>query len=125
MARLKEIVVDALQPPELARFWAAALDGYAVRPYDADEIARLARMGLTPETDPSVAVDGDGPTLFFQQTRATKSQRNRVHVDVECDSRAAEVACLERLGARVRDVHASHTVMLDPEGNEFCVRGPP
>jgi hypothetical protein len=123
MARLKEIVVDALRPASLARFWAAALDGYAVRAYDAAEIARLARAGFTPETDPSVAVDGAGPTLFFQRTEVAKAGRNRIHIDVESESRATEVARLERLGARVRDVHVSHTVMLDPEGNEFCVRG--
>ena len=34
MARLKDIVVDADHPAALARFWAAALDGYAVAPYD-------------------------------------------------------------------------------------------
>jgi hypothetical protein len=34
------------------------------------------------------------------------------------------VARLEALGARVRDVHADFTVMLDPEGNEFCVQEP-
>jgi len=89
------------------------------------EIASLARAGLTPETDPSVAVDGHGPTLFFQQTRSAKAGRNRLHLDVACESRTIEVARLERLGARVRDVHASHTVMLDPEGNEFCVQGKP
>jgi hypothetical protein len=125
MARLKEIVVDALRPAALARFWAAVLDGYAVRPYDADEIARLARLGLTVETDPAVAVDGDGPTLFFQQAAAPSIGRSRIHLDVGCESRCREVARLERLGARVRDVHASYTVMLDPEGNAFCVQGGP
>jgi len=123
MARLEEIVVDAQRPAALARFWAAALDGYAVRPYDAEEIARLARAGFTPETDPAVAVDGDGPTLFFQQAATTNAGRNRIHFDVACTSRSREVARLERLGARVREVHASYTVMLDPEGNAFCVQG--
>jgi hypothetical protein len=48
-----------------------------------------------------------------------------LHLDLACDSRAAEAARLVALGARVRDVHASHTVMLDPEGNAFCLQGPP
>ena len=61
VARISEIVIDALHPAALARFWAAALDGYAVRPYDAAEVARLAAMGRTPETDPQVAVDGPAP----------------------------------------------------------------
>jgi hypothetical protein len=124
MARLHEIVVDALDPPALARFWSAALDGYALRPYDAREIERLAGLGLTPDTDPAVAVDGNGPTLFFQKTPQRKSGRNRIHLDLRCERRSHEIPRLERLGARVRDVHESYTVMLDPEGNEFCVQGP-
>ena len=43
MARLKQLVVDCRQPALLARFWAAALEDFAVRGYDDDEIARLAR----------------------------------------------------------------------------------
>ena len=124
MARIHEIVIDALHPAALARFWAAALDGYAVRPYDAAEIARLAARGRTPETDPNVAVDGPGPTLFFQETKAPKSARNRVHLDLAGTSRAGEVARLRALGARVREERATYTVMLDPEGNEFCVQDP-
>jgi hypothetical protein len=124
MATLQEIVIDALYPAGLARFWAAALEEYAIRPYDPAEIARLARLGLTPETDTSVALDGPGPTLFFQKTGQRKSGRNRMHWDLRCNARAEEVARLVRLGASVRDVHASFTVMLDPEGNEFCVQEP-
>ena len=68
MVRQFEIVIDSLMPARLARFWASALPGYSVRTYDATEIARLAELGLTAETDPSVAVDGDGPTLWFQKS---------------------------------------------------------
>ena len=125
MARLKEIVIDARHPAALARFWARAIDGYAVRSYDAAEIARLAARGLTPEPDPNVAVDGPGPTLFVQHARAPAPMHSALHLDLACDSRAAEAARLVALGARVRDVHASHTVMLDPEGNAFCLQGPP
>jgi hypothetical protein len=124
VALLKEIVVDCLDPPALAQFWAAALDSYQVREYDAAEIARLAGLGFTPDTDPAVAVDGSGPTLFFQKTAQPKTMRNRLHLDLQCDSRPSEVQRLERLGACVRDVHDGYTVMLDPEGNEFCVQGP-
>lgn len=125
VARIKEIVVDALNPAKLARFWAAALDEYAVRPYTAADLTDLASRGLTPETDPSVALDGAGPTIFFQLTRQSKIGRNRIHLDLRCASRAAEVTRLERLGASVRDVRSTYTVMLDPEGNEFCVQDPP
>ena len=124
MARIREIVVDALRPAALARFWAAALEGYAVRAYDDAEIARLAAAGRTPETDPNVAVDGPGPTLFFQVTRAAKTTRNRLHLDLAGGDRAAEVRRLCALGATVHEERASYTVMQDPEGNEFCVQDP-
>lgn len=125
MADLAEIVFDSLEPAQLARFWAAALHGYAVRPYDAAEIERLASLGFTPETDPSVAVDGPGPTLFFQRVGEPKTLRNRVHLDLTTADRVDEVARLTELGAHVRDEHDTFTVMLDPEGNEFCVRDVP
>jgi len=125
LGRLRDIVIDAAHPATLARFWGEALDGYAIRPYDGEEIARLARLGLTPETDPAVAVDGPGPTVFLQQTAEPKTARNRVHLDIAAATdRAAEVERLCGLGATVRDVRDDHTVMQDPEGNEFCVRDP-
>lgn len=121
MATLTDIVFDSSDPPNLARFWADALDGYRIRPYTQQEIDRLARQGFTPDTDPSVAVDGPGPTLFFQRSEQLKTIRNRVHLDIRATDRKLEVGRLEHLGARTRDVHDTFTVMLDPEGNEFCV----
>jgi hypothetical protein len=121
MATIREIVFDSENPPALARFWATALDGYEVRPYDEAEIARLAAKGLTPETDPTVAVDGPGPTLFFQQVAERKTTRNRVHLDIATVDRRREVERLGALGATIRREQPTHTVMQDPEGNEFCV----
>ena len=122
MARLKEIVVDAAVPSALARFWAAVLDGYAVRAYDDAEIARLAALGFTPDTDPSVMVDGPGPSLCFQQRRDGIADRGRIHLDVATDDKPRELARLRVLGATIwRDADARTTVMRDPEGNVFCV----
>jgi hypothetical protein len=45
VGRLKQVVIDCATPSALARFWAAALDGFEVRPYDDDEVARLALLG--------------------------------------------------------------------------------
>ena len=121
MGKLVEIVVDADVPSRLARFWAAAVDGYAVRPYDDDELARLAKLGLTPETDPVVMVDGPGPTLCFQRREGPRPVRNRVHVDIAAGDRGAEVARLVGLGAAVVREAVGYTVLRDPEGNNFCV----
>jgi hypothetical protein len=121
MARLKEIVIDADHPASLARFWAAAADGYAVRPYDDEEVARLAALGLTPETDTTVMVDGPGPTLCFQLMTGPRPPRNRLHLDLAHADRPAEVARLLALGATPMREGSNFTSLYDPEGNQFCV----
>jgi hypothetical protein len=116
-----EIVIDAFCPSRLAAFWAQALTGYAVRAYDDKEIARLASLGYSPETDPSVPIDGGGPTIWFQRCDSPATQRNRLHFDIKSNGRGAEVQRLLSLGATVRETRPDHTVLLDPEGNQFCV----
>ena len=121
MASIKEFVFDCENAPELARFWAAAIVGYAVRPYDSVEIERLAAMGLIPETDPTVMVDGPGASLCFQQVTEAKRCKNRAHLDLAAPDRQLEVERLVALGASIQAEYENHTSMLDPEGNEFCV----
>jgi hypothetical protein len=121
MGVLKAIVIDCSEAPRLARFWASLLDGYAVRAYDDAEIERLASQGLTPETDPTVAVDGPGPTLFFQQVPEQKPAKNRLHLDIEVSDRLAEVERQTANGATVVEQFESWTVLQDPEANEFCL----
>lgn len=111
---------DCQDAANLARFWAALLDGYAVRPYD-DESARLAEKGLMPETDPTGAVDGPGPILCFPQVSEPKRAKNRVHLDITVRDRTAEVGRLVELGASALEEFDTWTAMLDPEGNEFCL----
>ena len=122
MARIKEIVIDAQHPARLARFWAGVLEGYQVRPYDEEEVARLAGLGFTPETDPTVMVDGPGPSLCFQTYSGPERGRGAVHLDVVGLDLSREIARLTGLGARLRDSQSDHAVMLDPEGNAFCVQ---
>ncbi|MBB3591999.1 hypothetical protein FHX08_002343 [Rhizobium sp. BK529] len=121
MGRLKEIVIDCDQPFRVARFWAAALDGYEILPYDDAEIARLAALGLTPETDPVVMVEGPGTRLCFHLRRGERPARNRVHLDIAADDRKEEVARLISLGATFVRETADYTVLNDPEGNNFCI----
>lgn len=124
MARLHDLVFDAAHPASIARFWAAALDGYAVAPYDDAELARLRSLGFSgPEDDPSVLVEPEhgGPRLFFQLVPEPKRVKNRVHLDLLVDDPEAEVERLIGLGARIVERHPSNFVLADPEGNEFCV----
>ena len=121
MGSIREIVFDCETPSALARFWAELLDGYAVRPYDAAEIARLAGLGLTPETDPTVMVDGPGPILCFQRVAGRKYENNRVHLDISVSDRQQEVQRIQVLGGEIACEESGYTVMRDLEGNQFCI----
>jgi len=124
MARLRDIVIDSAHPASLARFWAAALDGYAVAPYDETELARLRALGIDgPEDDPTVLVEprDRGPRLFVQRVPEPKRVKNRVHLDLSTPDLATEIDRLTALGATVSARYDDHVVLLDPEGNEFCV----
>ncbi|GIH74335.1 VOC family protein [Planobispora longispora] len=127
MARLKDVVFDCQHPASLARFWAAALDGYQVAPYDEAELERLRGEGVDdPEDDPTVLVEaapGIAPRFFFQLVPEPKTVKNRVHLDLLCDDLDAETKRLTGLGARVVAVHEDWVVLADPEGNEFCLQG--
>src|ERR1044071_4396962 len=78
---LVAIVLDCRHAASLARFWATAL-GWSVRPYDDAEVVRLAGLGLTPETDPQVAVDApDGSlTLWLVELAEHRPAKDRMHL---------------------------------------------
>jgi len=124
MARLHDIVFDCARPAATARFRAAALDGYAVAPYDDAELARLRSLGITStEDDPTVLVEpaDGGPRLWFQLVPEAEGAKNRVHVDLTATDPESEIQRLTALGATVQDRHADNIVLTDPEGNEFCL----
>jgi hypothetical protein len=127
MARPRDVVVDCRHPASLARFWAAALDGYAVAPYDDAELARLRALGIDdPEDDPSVLVSpaqADAVRFWFQRVPEQKVGKNRIHTDLTADDVEVEAARLVALGATVAARFADHLVFVDPEGNEFCLFG--
>ena len=89
MSGLVGIVLDCRHAAKLARFWQAAL-GWRIRPYDEAEVARLAARGLTPDTDPMVAIDSpDGSLVFFLQRspRGNLTNQEPVHPSSYVDSR--------------------------------------
>ena len=125
MARIRDVVFDCRHPASLARFWAAALEDYAVAPYDQAELDRLRATGIDdPEDDPTVLVEpssGRGPRLFFQLVPEAKQVKNRVHLDLASADVRAEALRLAGLGARVLAEQPAWVTMEDPEGNEFDV----
>ena len=127
MATLWTLGCDAADPPSLARFWALAL-GYVIEP-GFDE----------PDNTSIIDPDGVGPAIGFLKVPEPKTSKNRMHIDLRLageppwDSAERETPDpREGRGAggrpaRPRCVRSSygdefgHVVMLDLEGNEFCV----
>lgn len=125
MARIRDVVFDCRHPAPLARFWASALDGYEIAPYDQAELDRLHAEGIDdPENDPTVLVEpltGGNPRLWFQLVPESKLVKNRVHLDLACADVGTEVDRLTRIGARVLARQEKWVTLADPEGNEFDV----
>ncbi|HEY1322028.1 MAG TPA: VOC family protein [Streptosporangiaceae bacterium] len=119
--RLVHLVADALDPPALARFWAAAL-GWEV----VDENEHESNVAPAGYHYP----DAGAVLLCFVPVPEPKTGKNRVHLDLATGSavhQAAEVERLLALGAVHTDIGQKSVpwvVLADPEGNEFCVLDP-
>jgi hypothetical protein len=138
-----QLVLDANNVHAQAEWWAKAL-GWVVEYPEPDFLAMLDAKGLLTE-DSLVEFDGrrvfrtasaihqelDGkPTglrIYIRGVRAPKTERNRVHWDIEARPEPIDdvVARLEAIGAKKIGEHFQgpnrSVQMLDPEGNEFCV----
>ena len=89
-----------------AQFWAEALG----RPIDPDHPGSRGNYRML-ETPP------DALSVQIQRVE----HESRVHIDIETDDIAAEVARLEKLGARV-DTHKERWVVMQaPTGQRFCI----
>ena len=127
MAYVKDVVFDCRHAGTLARFWADALDGYSVAPYDEAEVARLRSQGIDDLIDdPTVClISPDSPIrVWFQTVADPKTVKNRLHLDLACKDRSdLEIERLVQLGATRHPNQSNEmlVVLLDPEGNEFCV----
>ena len=122
--RLVHVVIDAIQPARLARFWAAAL-AWEVGVNEPDVVGVWPRGYRYP--DPAAL-----PLVFVPVSEA-KTGKNRVHLDLATESAAHQAAQVERLlglGAVHADIgqevqgDVPWVVLADPEGNEFCVLDP-
>ncbi|NUR72730.1 MAG: VOC family protein [Hamadaea sp.] len=124
MSTVVGIVLDCRNAARLARFWEVAL-GWQIRAYDEDEVAKLAAIGRTPETDPMVAIDSPDGTVVFhlQEVPEPKAGKNRMHIDIPLRDEA-HLNELFRLGATVVAEYDGWRTLADPEGNEFCVTVP-
>jgi hypothetical protein len=106
---IKSVTFDCSDALVAARFWAAALNS------DVEEDSTAAKAFVE-------APGWGGPNMWFVAVPEPKTAKNRLHFDLRAPgSVEAEVSRLEGLGATVVSRLESHTIMLDPDGHEFCV----
>jgi hypothetical protein len=110
---LENLVMDAVEPQRLGRFWEAALGG--------------ERLTDEPEGfETRLTVEG-GPVLdlCLQRVPEPPSPEPRLHLDLPGGpDQAAQVERLLGLGARHLDIGQGDVpwvVLADPEGNPLCV----
>lgn len=122
--RFSELIVDAADPPALARWWAEVL-GWVVTEEDGED-GDVVEIG-----DPGGAL----PTIVFVSVPEAKTGKNRLHIDVspvrrdsgppERQAQDEELERLLSLGATRADVgqgdDVTWVVLADPEGNELCL----
>jgi hypothetical protein len=130
MTRQLQVAIDCTDPDRLARFWAEAL-GYEV------ESPSLAPGEPGERWNAVVDPAGVGPRVLFHSVPEGKVVKNRVHLDVRAGGpRGTPITVRRPLVdaevTRLLDAEATHVrtiedesdyfaVMLDPEGNEFCI----
>lgn len=104
-----ELALDTADRDAVGPFWAALLTGTTESLHGEDVVDASDRV----------------PLLWFQQTDAHETPRQRFHVDLWVAQDAAEeriAAAVAAGGTVVDDSRApSFTVLADPEGNRACI----
>src|SRR5215467_7501801 len=109
------VTFDCSDPGAVARFW-AAVTGWAL--HEEGLQAGQQEYSVGPPAE-------GGIRLYFVAVPEPKVVKNRIHLDViPPGNQQQEIARLVELGASVagnQPADAGWVIMLDPEGNEFCV----
>lgn len=120
-SKFTELCIDCADPDELSRFWCSVL-GYEVQGKEEGVVT----IGSPDVPEGKDRLGPVPPQLTFAQVPEGKVVKNRLHLDVNPadQEQGEEVRRLLDLGARYADVGQggqSWVVLVDPEGNEFCV----
>ena len=114
VARVASIMLDCNDLENMVSFWGAILD--------------VKVKNRFPNYVWMTRVSRGGPALAFQQVKAQKAWKNRLHLDLSTPDPESLIAHVEELGGERLEDHEvagfRWTVCVDPEGNEFCVTEP-
>jgi len=107
-SRLNGILIDCNVDDirAAAEFWAQALG----RPVDLDHPGTRGNYVMLENRPDEISIE-------IQRV----GHESRVHIDIETDDIPAEVARLEKLGAKVHERLERWVVMEAPSGQRFCV----
>ena len=110
---LANVTFDCSDPIKTATFWSAAL-GLSIDEGASPFFASIGR------NDPKVPVN-----WLFAAVPEPRTAKSRSHLDMQTKDRPAEIARLAGLGATHVSDHdewgVQWSVLLDPDGHEFCV----
>lgn len=115
VSRIANFCIDAADPFAQATWWTRALEDFIIDPTAKPEDAEVALFGPK------------GRSLIFLRVPEAKTVKNRMHFCIRAvaSSRDEGVERLLTLGATMssdlREPDHGWAVLLDPEGNEFCV----
>ena len=104
------ITVDCINPLRLAAFWSAVL--------------RYTNKGGDENWAEIGPIDGTGVPMLFQRVPERKGVKNRVHVDLNASDYSTELRHGLTMGGDYADGYErleTTSVLLDPQGNEFCL----
>jgi 4a-hydroxytetrahydrobiopterin dehydratase len=108
-----EIAIDAVDIDAVLPFWQTVLGYVPERTPEGEQVTAI----IDPE--------GLAPSVWFQQMDEPRTQRNRIHLDVDVPADVAEervAAALAAGGRLVSDDSAkAFWVLADAEGNEVCI----
>jgi hypothetical protein len=110
-SRLGALIIDCRTNdlPAQARFWSAAL-GYTIVPPKPGDDGKYIELA--------------GPAGELKVLLQRVDHESRVHLDVETDNFEAEIARLEKLGAKRVQDFPRWVVLEAPSGHRFCVVNP-
>ena len=110
MLKIGAIVWGVVQLDRAIEFWCKALDYKPAYPPDVDFAILIPR-------------EGEGFQLSLNKVSSPHARRH--HMDLFADNQGAEVERLLSLGATRKSWNyepgADYVVLVDPDGNPFCV----
>ena len=120
-SKFTELAIDCADPDVLARFWCSVLD-YEVQ----DEDDGLVAIGPATIPEGKNHLGPVPPMLTFAHVPEGKTDKNRLHLDVNPTDRSQDEEIVRLIGLGATVIYDNRpefgwVTLADPEGNEFDV----